>query len=99
MDRIIINVGQQLDGDTFRLHPRSKAELLKRFPGRSLPTTSIFTSYETKYNLESMYGSVLRHVAMVLTGFSEDQLEELGGFVVTDPVSGEKLFDSAGQNV
>ncbi len=46
-----------------------------------------------------MYGSVLRHVAMVLTGFSEDQLEELGGFVVTDPVSGEKLFDSAGQNI
>ena len=99
MDRSIINVGQQLDGYTFRLHPRSKAELLKRFPGRPLPTTSIFTSYETKYLFESMYSSVLPHVAMVLTGFSEDQLEELGGFVVTDPVSGEKLFDSAEQNV
>ncbi len=98
MDKIIIDVGRQRDGYTFRLHPRSKAELQKKFPGRHL-LTSIFTSYERNCNFESIHGSVLPHVAMVLTGFSENQLEELGGVVFLDPVSGEELFDSAGQNV
>ena len=98
MDRIIIDVGRQREGYTFRLSPRSKYELLKQFPNRPLPK-SMFTSYETKGDFESTHGSVLPHVAMVLTGFSEDQLEELGGVVFVDPVSGEELFDSAGQNV
>lgn len=98
MNRIIIDVGQQLDGYTFRLHPKSEAELQKRFPGRRLPA-SIFTLYEAHSEFETMHGSVLPHVAMVLTGLSEDQLEELGGVVFVDPVSGEELFDSAGQNV
>ena len=98
MDRIIIDVGRQLDGYTFRLHPRSKAELQKKFPGRHL-LTSIYTSYERRYDFESIHGSALPHVAMVLTSLSEDQLEELGGVVFVDPVSEEELFDSAGQNV
>ena len=99
MDKVVIQVGRQLDGYTFRLDPRSRATLAENLPV-PLPA-SIFVSVdsETRECLERVYGPIWQHVAILLTGLSEAQLGNLGGSVFIDAANGQALFESGKRDV
>ncbi|MFI5364729.1 MAG: hypothetical protein ACHQ4J_03820 [Candidatus Binatia bacterium] len=99
MAKIIINVGHQLDGYTFRLHPKSKAEVEASFPKRER-ASSVFVSYETHHAFAEMHGPIENHIVPVLTGLTAGEVQSVGGFAVVDPVNGKELLcSSAHQNV
>jgi hypothetical protein len=98
MDKVVIQVGRQLDGYTFRLDPRSRAEIAESLP-KPLPATSVFVSFETREGLERVYGPMWQQVAILLTGLSEAQLGNLGGSVFIDAANGQALFESGKRNV
>jgi len=88
MSTIVINIGRQSDGCTYQLNPRSRVEIQTRFPGvRSVPT--IFMGYKTESDFEQIHGPVWKQIAMLLTGLSWRQIEEMGGLSIYDPVARE----------
>ena len=93
MSKIVVEVGKQMDGATFRLSPKTRAFLSSRVPSPP-PASSIFVSYETATDFKHYHGPLWKHVAMILTGLSESELQELGGFEFVTPTDNKVLFES-----
>jgi hypothetical protein len=95
---IEINVGYQLDGITYQLHPKSKkriSEYLETHPGlRSHPVSSVFISYDTKKVYQQMYASIDPQVVLLLTGLSKEEIKALGGYKVVEPSTGRPVAQS-----
>jgi hypothetical protein len=90
MSTLLINIGRQSDGCTYQLNPKSRAEIRKKFPGvKSAP--SIFVGYETQSDFESIHGPMWKQIATMLTGLSWDQIEEMGGVSMYDPMVSEVM--------
>ncbi len=100
MEHLIIDVGKQLDGFTFRLNPLTEIKLKEKFPDTQ-PVSSVFVSYDTyeEKDFGMLTESVWKHVAMMLTGFSDSQFEESGGFVFVDPFNNKEIFKTGHGNV
>ncbi|HMD98779.1 MAG TPA: hypothetical protein VKM93_15790 [Terriglobia bacterium] len=94
MAKIVVDVGEQMNGITFRLSPKTRAFLSSRLT-KIAPPSSVFVSHETASNFENYPGPLWEHVAMILTGLSEKKLKELGGFEFVTPVGGKVWFESA----
>jgi hypothetical protein len=93
MAKIIVDVGQQMYGMTFRLSPKTRIALSSRSQSQSLPS-SVFVSYETQLDLKSPHRPIWRHVVMMLTGLDEEQITQLGGFQFVMRPDAEILFES-----
>ena len=94
MPKIIVEVGEQMDGATFRLSPKTRALLSSRFKNLP-PPSSVFVSNETASDFEHYYGPLGEHLVMILTGLRESELQKLGGFEFVTPADGKVLFESS----
>ena len=93
MAKIVIEVGQQMDGATFRLSPKTRVFLSSRFKDLP-PPSSVFVSRETASDFERYYGALGEQLAMILTGLGENELKNLGGFEFVTPADGKVVFES-----
>jgi hypothetical protein len=93
MSEIIVDVGRQMDGATFRLSPRTQAQLAARKLGNPL-ASSLFVTFATKEAFERIHGPMLTQIVKMLTGLTEEQIADLGGFRFVDPADREVLFES-----
>lgn len=93
MSRIIVDVGKQMTGATFQLSPQTRVMLASRKLGLP-PISSVFVAFDTKKAFDEKLGPIWVHVVMILTGLTEDQLEELGGYSFVSPADQEVLFES-----
>ncbi|MBI1923684.1 hypothetical protein HYR99_05485 [Candidatus Poribacteria bacterium] len=95
---IIINVGIQFDGYVFRLRPRSREWLKTKF---SLAHTvaSVFIGFDKKQDFQQIHRSIWNQISILLTGLSLEEINQLGGFTVFSPRTGEEVFHSLGTNV
>ena len=84
---IEILAGYQSDGVTYKLRPLSLLRIQKHYPEAN-PVRSVFVGYETKDDLERMYGSVNKQVVLLLTGLGSEQISVLGGYRVVEPSAG-----------
>lgn len=91
--RLVIVAGRQSDGYTFRLHPKTRDRIVEKFPDIAGPD-SVFIGFDTKGQFESIHGPVWEHVALLLTGLSKDQLEQFGGYRITDVIANRDLYKS-----
>jgi hypothetical protein len=94
MSQIVVEVGKQMDGATFQLSPHTRVTLASE-PGKQLPASSVFVSYESRHDFESAHGPFWSHIVALLTGLSEDQIRQMGGFSVVSPTDDEILFESS----
>jgi len=90
MEPIEIYIGRQGDGCTYQLHPKSRKRIMEHYPSID-PASRLFVGYPTKNEFEKIHGPILKHVVMVITGLSEEQINELGGFSIYDPVSEKEI--------
>ena len=93
MPKIIIEVGEQMNGATFRLSPKTRVFLSSRFKNIR-PPTSIFVSNETASDFEHYYGPLREHLVMILTGLPESDLQTVGAVEFVDPADGRVLLES-----
>ena len=93
MSKIVVEVGRQMDGATFRLSPKTREFLSSRFKNLP-PPSSVFVSHEQASDSEKYFGSLGDHLPMILTGLGENDLKELGGFEFVSPVDGKIVFES-----
>jgi len=94
MAKIVIEVGRQMDGATFRLSPKTRVFLSSRFKDLP-PPSSVFVSHETAFDFDRYYGGLGEQLAMILTGLGESELKNLGGFEFVTPADGRVVFESA----
>jgi hypothetical protein len=86
MSSIVINIGRQSDGCTYQIHPRSRADIKRRFPAAHLVPT-LFVGSDPQADFETFHGTMWKQIAMMLTGLTWEQLEESGGVSMYDPVA------------
>jgi hypothetical protein len=85
---LVINVGVQTDGVTYRLHPKSAQRLRAAFPGvHAAP--SVFVGHATHADFRAVHGPVWPQVLMILGGVSIDRLATLGRLVFWNTTTGE----------
>jgi hypothetical protein len=93
MAKIVIDVGEQMDGATFRLSPKTRVFLSSRFKNLR-PPTSVFVSNEVRSDFERYYGPLREQLVMILTGLRESDLQEVGEVEFVDPADGKVLLES-----
>ena len=94
MSKIVIEVGEQGDGATFRLSPKTRVFLSSRFKNLR-PPTSVFVSKEIASDFEHYYGPLREQVVMILTGLGESELQKVGEVEFVTPADGKVLFESS----
>jgi hypothetical protein len=92
MSPIVVEVGKQMNGATFRLSPKTEVMLASRIPDWS-PASSIFVSFDTQWDFDRLHGQWAQ-IAMLLTGLSEEQIQSFGGFIFMSPTDKEVVFES-----
>jgi hypothetical protein len=85
-----IYIGRQSDGCAYGLHPNSRVLIKRRFP-HARPLESVFIRTEDRPDAEDGQSAVWPQVALLLTGLSEQELQELGGYRLYDPVEQKSL--------
>jgi len=93
MAEIIVDVGRQTDGATFRLSPQTRARLTAQKLGSPL-ASSLFVTFTTREAFEDAHGPMWTQIVMLLTGLTEEQINALGGFRLVDPAGSEVLLES-----
>jgi len=88
---IEVAIGIQDDGAAFQLTPRTRRMLESRLSGWARKTTVVFLGSERRWNFELMEESMWAQVVMLLTGLSEDQITDLGGFTFVSPADDDEV--------
>ena len=79
-------VGRQSNGLTYALHPNSLQVIRKHFPAVH-PQPSIFLGRDAQSDYEVASGTRYDQIAVLLTGLSLEELAELGGYRIVDPIT------------
>ena len=93
---IIIHFGVQREGFTFRLHPLSLQKVEQLYPSRTR-LMSIYIGYDLNRNrpdIHQVEQAIWDHVATMLTGLSNEEIHQLGGFVGVNALAKEEVFSS-----
>jgi hypothetical protein len=77
-------VNRQGDGYTYGMRPTTYSLIRKRFP-KSKPVTNVFIATNTSGDIEANQGSIFDQVVKILTGLTDEQIEEFGGSTIYDP--------------
>lgn len=98
MNQLLINVGKQFEGYTFRLQPKSRLWLGKQFPDAPRVST-VFISADTKQDVTHVHDQILSQVFTLLTGLSKEELKNLGGLAIFDPQTNQEILTYRGPHV
>ena len=87
MSPIIVEVGKQTNGATFRLSPRTETRIRSQ-------VSSVFVSFERSWRFECLARPTWTHIVVLLTGFDEEEIRDRGGFRFLIPIDNEVVFES-----
>lgn len=85
-DPILVFIGQQRDGCVYELHPLSQERITASHPNTRLPS-KIFIGFDEQAAFEDAHGPLWRQIAMLLTGLSWEELEQMGGVELYEPAT------------
>jgi hypothetical protein len=88
---IVVDVGKQMNGATFRLNHRTETMLASHIPGWAPPSDSLFVAADTQWDFERMHGPTWTQVVMLLTGLNEEQIRNLGGVRFVSPADDDEV--------
>lgn len=93
---LVVALGLQNDGATYRLHPTSTARIREVFPEvRVAP--SVYVGYATRADFEALHGPIWPQIVILLTGLDEEKLKaKFHRLVLWDPVSGQQWENDKG---
>jgi hypothetical protein len=81
---LVIYVGRQHDGAVYELGPLSEIRMEDNYPHvQRLP--DVMLGYEQKQDFERLHGPLWGQVALMLTGLTPEQVNNLGGVRLYEP--------------
>jgi hypothetical protein len=91
MAQLLVNLGKQMQGYTFRLQPLSRRWIVKQFP--DVPrVASVFISVDTKKDFSTVHPNIMNQVFTLLTGLNQEELKTLDGLAVFDPRTSSNIY-------
>jgi hypothetical protein len=84
-DPIVIYRSADREGATFALKPSSRERLHERFGSAVHIRSRVFIAHETRADYEAVHSNLASQVVQLLTGLSEERLQEFGGVAFRDP--------------
>lgn len=90
-DPIVIHRSVNRDGATFALDRRSLRRIQAAFGSAARFRARLFITHEGAADFKAVQGAIAPQVVLLLTGLSEERLQELGGVIFLDPVTEEEL--------
>jgi len=91
MNPIVIDVGKQLEGYTFRLNPLTQQWLQEKYP-KTDPVSSVYISFNSRDKMENLQSLMWPQILTLLTGLSET--DKVDQFSVVNPVTGQEIYNS-----
>ena len=93
---IIVAVGFQSEGATYRLHPTSAARIRQAFPGARV-APSVYVGYTTRDEFEALHGPMWPQIVILLAGVDSDKLrEKFQRLLLWDPATGRQWENVGG---
>ncbi|NEP12493.1 MAG: hypothetical protein F6J92_35655 [Symploca sp. SIO1A3] len=90
-NEVMIDVGHQLNGYTFRLAPNSEQLLAQLFAEAFSPAT-LFVSHETEQEFTTAYRAKWLPIWMLISGLSEVHLKSIDKIVFQQPYPQKDLL-------
>ena len=97
---IVVDVGKQMTGATFLLNVRTKKMLKAQTPDWTPPCDRLFLGFdkywEKPWNWDRIPDPMWTQIVTFLTGLSEKQIQDLGGFafIIPSHKQEEVVFES-----
>ena len=98
MAQLLVNVGKQMQGYTFRLQPRSRRWIVDKFP-YAPRVASVFISVDTKKDFSTVHPNIMTQVFTLLTGLDQEELKTLDGLAVFDARTNSNIYTYQGKDV
>ena len=100
MAQLLVGVGKQRQGYTFRLQPRSRIWLAEQYPDAPR-VASIFISVDTSNANDSfsVHPNIMNQVFTLLTGLDQEELKTLDGLAVFDARKNSNIYTYQGKDV
>lgn len=89
---LIIELGRQRSGATYRLTSASVERIRRRFPQVHPTPHNLFIGYDTRDLFEEQHGPMWAQIALLLTGLNPTQIEEAGGICFKEPATGSEYL-------
>jgi hypothetical protein len=83
---LVISVGWQYDGGVYGLDPRSKRRIREVFPD-ALINPGILFGYDKTEDYNRFHRPHWETLAQILTGLTPEQIGQLGGVYIYDPMA------------
>ena len=90
---LIGRVGPQHGGYTFRLDPLDMRWIQKYAPERQR-VSSVFIGFDQKSDLSQIHEAIWQQVFTLLTGLTMDEINELGGIAIENPLTRQEVYNS-----
>ena len=98
MAQVLVGVGKQMQGYTFRLQPRSRRWIVDKF--QNTPCfESVFISVDTKGDSFTVHPNIMNQVFTLLTGLDQEELKTLDGLAVFDARKNSNIYTYQGKDV
>ena len=97
IEALTIYVNNQSEGRTFSLHPKSKQELIQKFPN-AVPAGQLYTSYENEQAFKMQHGDILRPFVKGITNLNDKDLIRLGRVDFVDSRTDQVLVSTSFEN-
>ena len=98
MAQVLVGVGKQMQGYTFRLQPRSRIWLVEQFPDAPR-VESLFISVDTKGDSFTVHPNIMNQVFTLLTGLDQEELKSLDEVAVFDARKNSNIYTYQGNDV
>ena len=98
MAQLLVNVGKQMQGYTFRLQPLSRRWIVDQFPDAPR-VASVFISVDTKKDFSTVHPNIMTQVFTLLTGLDQEELKTLDGLSVFEPMTNSNIYTYQGKDV
>ncbi|GEM_PF-3978541 len=93
MDKILIRVSQNTDGDIFRLDPRVKKLISDARHYQANIVDKLFIAYDNIPHEKALYNEIYQQIVTLLTGLSIEKIQTLGTIQFIDSVDERILFE------
>lgn len=88
---IVIYRTANRDGETFAIDPLCRERLRERFGDVFRSRQRVFIAHETRADYEHVHGQIVPQIVVLLTGLSEERLNEVGPVIFVDAVTEREL--------
>jgi hypothetical protein len=89
-----IHFGSQHSGYTYVLDTYTEEVIKHRFP-QACQVMSVFIETDTTRDFEENQGPIWDYLAIILTGLTKEQLDEMGGYRIHHPITEESWHEVA----